>query len=347
MEDPKPQQPALHSPDVSSIQLGDCIDELLRAVLEWSLNGTLGFDIGLSREFCTALLDQGINDGHSSAFLASSSTDFSGVPLYPLYKSLASALDQSIVSGSLFSRYNEASQESLSMPMKEEWEDLLLYKGSELLSILKNINFQLNVQEPFFSQLKDGSKTVEGRCAVGDYNRICTGDLIMFNKCLVMKVLEVRHYISFAKMLETEGLNKVLPGVTLIKEEIDYVIVQNGSREKHITKATRSSKRRVIKKFAPWRSPEMICFKIGVGVYRNFYTEEKEKINDVIAIAVSKIASQPYTVLANIIASLSYQGIQSLLGFQHTTGTVTEALSPARSTLLSSFVHPHRPNDVL
>ncbi|KAK9945581.1 hypothetical protein M0R45_011089 [Rubus argutus] len=40
--------------------------------------------------------------------------------------------------------------------------------------------------------IKDGFKTIEGRCAGGDYNRIGSGALILFNKCLVLEVKEVR-----------------------------------------------------------------------------------------------------------------------------------------------------------
>ena len=37
--------------------------------------------------------------------------------------------------------------------------------------MLKDVDFELHVQEPFFTQLYEGVKTVEGRCAVGDYKR--------------------------------------------------------------------------------------------------------------------------------------------------------------------------------
>ncbi|OIT07232.1 hypothetical protein A4A49_63112, partial [Nicotiana attenuata] len=41
---------------------------------------------------------------------------------------------------------------------------------------------------------------------------------------------------------------------------------------------------------------------------------------------------------------LSYAGVQRLLGFVCTVGTVSEALPPAASTLISSFLLPHNPN---
>ncbi|KAL9162476.1 hypothetical protein ABFS82_07G092200 [Erythranthe guttata] len=91
-------------------------------------------------------------------------------------------------------------------------------KGSALLSVLNEVDFELHVQEPFFSQLDDGLKTVEGRCAMGNYKRIQSGHLLLFNKCLILEVQDVRHYASFHEMLKMESLAKVLPGVPSIEE---------------------------------------------------------------------------------------------------------------------------------
>uniref|UniRef100_A0A803Q211 Uncharacterized protein n=1 Tax=Cannabis sativa TaxID=3483 RepID=A0A803Q211_CANSA len=96
----------------------------------------------------------------------------------PLYKRLASVLCEWIDSGGL--------EEDLKN--KEEWNELVREKGLEFQNILKTIDFELHVQEPFFTQLRVGFKTVEGRCAVGDYNRIESTSLILFNKCLLLEV---------------------------------------------------------------------------------------------------------------------------------------------------------------
>ncbi|XAR71104.1 hypothetical protein NMG60_11028218 [Bertholletia excelsa] len=188
-----------------------------------------------------------------------------------------------------------------SLKQKEvEWIELVKEKGSELLNVLRNVDFELHVQEPFFSQLKDGLKIVEGRCAVGDYNKIAAGSLILFNKCLVLQVEDVHHYTSFSEMLEAESLEKVLPGVKTIEE--------------------------------------------GVLIYRKFYPEQKERLNGVLGICVTKPASQPYISFASMLSKLSYGGLQRLLGFVHTVGTNVEAFPPPRSTLLSSFQLRHNPN---
>ncbi|CAK9182781.1 unnamed protein product [Ilex paraguariensis] len=97
-----------------------------------------------------------------------------GVPAHPLYKHLASALYQSISSGAFCSTYNNMTliHEDSSLKQKEDqWIKSIMENGAELIKMLQAVNFELHVQEPFFSQLNDGLKTIEGRCAVGDYSR--------------------------------------------------------------------------------------------------------------------------------------------------------------------------------
>ncbi|KAI8002429.1 hypothetical protein LOK49_LG08G02036 [Camellia lanceoleosa] len=208
------------SPGVSPVQLEDCIQELLK----FTLDGTLvGLDIGLSKDYCSNLLkDDPVSPNPNNT---SHTTGFSeGVPTYPLYKLLASALYHSISFATFHRPYDTMAliHDDTSFKQKEdEWIELVVGKGSELLKVLKNVDFELHVQEPFFSQLKDGVKTVEGRCAVGDYNRIVSGALILLNKCLVLQVQDVRRYASFSEMLEAESLTKVLPGVKAIEEGVE------------------------------------------------------------------------------------------------------------------------------
>ncbi|XP_017975205.1 PREDICTED: uncharacterized protein LOC18602432 [Theobroma cacao] len=206
------------SPGTNPVDLRNCVEELVKFTLHSQMNGTLEWDIGLSQEFCSSLLD------HHSADPISTIANSPGVSQNPLYIQLASALYEIITFGSLqaSSKCNKlaSSYEGSGLKQKEEWIDLVHKKGSELAEILKNINFELHVQEPFFTQLKDGLKTMEGRCAVGDYNRIASGALILFNKCLVLEVQDVHRYASFFEMLEAESLAKVLPGVETIDEGI-------------------------------------------------------------------------------------------------------------------------------
>ncbi|XP_026661029.1 uncharacterized protein LOC103708581 isoform X2 [Phoenix dactylifera] len=279
------------SPGVSPVRLADGMEELVRFTLAAAGEGLDDCDVLLSRDYCIHLLQDESNptDPHLN--------------VYPLYKHLARAIEQCINSGTFRRTTNSVVSVPLdeSLKMREnEWSKLILDKGSELLKMFKAVEFELHVQEPFFSQLRAGLKTVEGRCATGDYNRITPGSLLLFNKCLLFEVQDVRWYSSFSEMLQEETLAKVLPGVKTIEE--------------------------------------------GVKIYRKFYSEEKEKSKGVLAISVSKVASQPYISMANLLSGLSYDGVGSLLGMRHTVGTVLDALPPPRSFLISSSMNPHRPN---
>ncbi|BBG93670.1 RNA-binding ASCH domain protein [Prunus dulcis] len=201
------------------VNLKDTIEELLKFTLQSCTNGTLEIDLGLPKELCSRLLKPEPND-LSFPFHSDSSTGiFEGIPPYPLYKRLALALHESIASGTLFGTCNNITIIHQESPLKEkenEWQKLILEKGSEL--VLKTVKIELHVQEPFFSQLKDGLKTIEGRCALGNCSRIDSGSLILFNKCLLFEVQDIRSYSSFSEMMEAEGLSKVLPGVETIEQ---------------------------------------------------------------------------------------------------------------------------------
>ncbi|KAF5775155.1 putative ASCH domain, PUA-like superfamily protein [Helianthus annuus] len=283
---------------MSKLQLKDCIEPLLNFTLTLSIEESI--NTGLSNEFCSNLLKEDDHDLIQSSSTSSADV-FEGVPPYPLYKYLSSALLDTISSGTIHKMHTNTPliHEDSSLKQKEyEWNNIIREKGSDLIKMLDTVEFELHVQEPFFSQLKDGHKTIEGRCA-GRLNRIKSGSLILFNKCLLLQVEDVHLYASFSDMLAAEGLAKVLPGVDTIEE--------------------------------------------GIQIYRKFYSEEREKSNGVLAILV-KPTPQLYDHLASILAALSYDGIQRLLGISQTVGTVSDALPLPRSTLLSAFTLTHNPD---
>ncbi|XP_077225308.1 uncharacterized protein LOC143858542 isoform X2 [Tasmannia lanceolata] len=209
------------SPRVAPILLSDCMEELLKFILSSWTNETLEINLGFSKDYCFDLLkdDPGDNN-HDTYDLVDTS---GGVPLYPLYKHLASALLRCITAGAFLRTSNTMStiQEDEYLKQKvDEWDELFVDEGSKLVNMLKAVDFELHVQEPFFSQLKVGLKTIEGRCAVGDYNRIVPGSLLLINKCLLLDVQFVKWYASFSEMIEAENLTKVLPGVKTIEEGV-------------------------------------------------------------------------------------------------------------------------------
>ncbi|GAB4828489.1 hypothetical protein Ancab_039327 [Ancistrocladus abbreviatus] len=121
--------------------------------------------------------------------------------------------------------------DSLKQP-KDEWNKLILGKGFVLTNMLKSVNFELHVQEPFFSQLKDCCFLYfESQCRRHEngLRKVCcgigSGALVLFNKCLILEVQDNHRYASFVKMLEVEALEKVLPGVLTIQEGNDFLTI--------------------------------------------------------------------------------------------------------------------------
>lgn len=72
----------------------------------------------------------------------------------------------------------------------------------------------VKLKEPWFTLIKKGIKTVEGRPNKGIFKNIKVGDTIQFfnykNSILVI-VTDIVKYNTFRDMLEMEGLDKVLP----------------------------------------------------------------------------------------------------------------------------------------
>ncbi|XP_062197837.1 uncharacterized protein LOC133900656 isoform X2 [Phragmites australis] len=113
-----------------------------------------------------------------------------------------------------------AEEEEGSEEREREWEVLLLEKGTELKQMYDSVEFELHVQEPYFTQLRARAKKVEGRLATGNYNRITQGSLLLFNKCLLLNVEAVRKYSSFSEMLQAEIISNLLPGISSIEEGV-------------------------------------------------------------------------------------------------------------------------------
>ncbi|KAG6742443.1 hypothetical protein POTOM_053314 [Populus tomentosa] len=100
---------------------------------------------------------------------------FRQVPPQPLYKFLAMALYDSVTCGKASKKKDLADEDSESK-QRREWNDLVLNEGTELIQLKANYGDLV--------LFVDGLKTIEGRCAVGDYNRMASGAVILFIKCV-------------------------------------------------------------------------------------------------------------------------------------------------------------------
>ena len=106
---------------------------------------------------------------------------------------------------------------------------------------------QKNLSEPFWTQVANGYKTVEGRLNSGKSLNLRAGDYVIWSnekdKIVKTRITEIVRYSSFEEMIRREKLSQVLPGVRKISE--------------------------------------------GVSIYRKIYSEEDEKQYGVLAIRLA------------------------------------------------------------
>ncbi|RLM69197.1 hypothetical protein C2845_PM17G06970 [Panicum miliaceum] len=198
-----PAPPRPQSPGVGRVPLSSAIGDLLRFVLSSHAAGAGNPDhdpaaFPLSPSYCARLLD---DDG-----------DLCG--------KLAAGIEQCLKEGRLPGPPAVAGIPAAEEGPEEEWKVVLLEKGAELKLMYNAVDFELHVQEPYFTQLRAEAKTVEGRLATGNYNRITQGSLLLFNKCLLLNIEAVEKYSSFSEMLEAEIISNVLPGISSIEEGV-------------------------------------------------------------------------------------------------------------------------------
>ena len=92
------------------------------------------------------------------------------------------------------------------------------------ISINKNMNsiksnYTENVSEPWFSLILLGLKTVEGRKNKGRFKEMKVGDIVEWTndnfmpRSILTRITGKAEYPTFREYLETEGLDKCLPGI--------------------------------------------------------------------------------------------------------------------------------------
>jgi ASC-1-like (ASCH) protein len=80
-------------------------------------------------------------------------------------------------------------------------------------------NYTENVSEPWFSLILLGLKTVEGRKNKGRFKEMKVGDIVewtndnFMQRSILTRITGKAEYPTFREYLETEGLDKCLPGI--------------------------------------------------------------------------------------------------------------------------------------
>jgi ASC-1-like (ASCH) protein len=89
----------------------------------------------------------------------------------------------------------------------------------------KTTTYHKNVSEPWFSLIKTGLKTVEGRLNKGEFAMMKPGDKIVFSndqlpfpRKFTVKIIGIKKYANFKEYLQKETLPSCLPGIKKLEE---------------------------------------------------------------------------------------------------------------------------------
>lgn len=78
--------------------------------------------------------------------------------------------------------------------------------------------YEINVQEPYYDYIIKGQKTVEGRLNKGKFSKMQVGDHLLINDEFKYKIERKTNYNSFWDMVESEGVENVVPDKKEIQE---------------------------------------------------------------------------------------------------------------------------------
>lgn len=78
--------------------------------------------------------------------------------------------------------------------------------------------FEVNVQEPYFTHIKNGTKKVEGRLNKSKFAQMKIGDEILLNEEIRLEITNKTIYKTFRDMITFEGVKNVIPDAKSVDE---------------------------------------------------------------------------------------------------------------------------------
>lgn len=120
----------------------------------------------------------------------------------------------------------------------------MLFRLSRFFSFfspLKQASYGFTVQKKYLDLIREGKKTVEGRVNQRKYQKIHIGDLVAFKSSeltdpsVLCVVKEKKIYLTFKEMLQTEGVENCLPGVSSLDEALAIYHAFPGYGEKSLS----------------------------------------------------------------------------------------------------------------
>jgi len=95
----------------------------------------------------------------------------------------------------------------------------------------------LSLRPIYFDFIKSGKKTIEGRINSDKFKDLKIGDKLIFttdhtSEQLICVVKDFKTYPDFHSMLESEGIQNCLPGITDLQEAVNIYENLPGYKEK-------------------------------------------------------------------------------------------------------------------
>ena len=91
---------------------------------------------------------------------------------------------------------------------------------------------EIHCQEPWFSKIKNGLKTIEGRKFSEKYASLKPGEIVRFHcddNSFLTEVVKVVPYNSLEEYLHIEGVENVLPGIKSFEEALEIYLGFNSN----------------------------------------------------------------------------------------------------------------------
>ncbi len=93
---------------------------------------------------------------------------------------------------------------------------------------------EIHCEEPWFTKIKQGIKTVEGRKFSNKFASLKSGEILKFccaNDSFLTQVIKVVPYKSLDDYLHSEGITRLLPGIENFQEALEVFLGFNTNEE--------------------------------------------------------------------------------------------------------------------
>lgn len=109
------------------------------------------------------------------------------------------------------------------MKYKNKYLTLLQLGGGKEMTC--SFDYEVHVSEPWYTHIKEGRKTVEGRPKRNTFAEMQVGQTVKFfnkqlNESFCAKIIDINEYKTFFDMIRSNGLENVLPGIRNIDEGV-------------------------------------------------------------------------------------------------------------------------------